>query len=217
MSQALYRMAVFFWAPIFWFNKHPPALPSNLREGLARQGVQHQRPHGHGSGHFRQHHKVSPTTTVVAASCAGRVARGTSGIVRRWRRLAAGAGEWQHGPAPRRLPPYAIVPLGMRPRLPRRPYLRQAHLCHSVVAAASCAGRVARGTSGTVRIVAAAKVGSWGGRVAARPCSQTPAALCLGPSWDAPPLARTAKLASGPPVPFSGSSCIVRRPCCAWH
>ena len=60
-------------------------------------------------------------------------------------------------------------------------------------------------------------VGGWGGRVAARPCSQTPAALCLCPSWGAPSLARTAKLAPGPPVPFSCFSRIVRRPCCAWH
>ena len=105
------------------------------------------RPRLPGRPNLRQAHLCH--SAVPAASCAGRVARGTSGIVRRWRRrLAAGAGEWQHGPAPRRLPPYACVPLGVRPRLPGRPNLRQAHLCHSVVSAASCAGRVARGTSG---------------------------------------------------------------------
>ena len=64
---------------------------------------------------------------------------------RRRRRLGAGAGEWQHGPAPRLLPSYACVPLGVRPRLPGRPNLRQAHLSHSAVPSASYAGCVACG------------------------------------------------------------------------
>ena len=237
-----------------------------------------------GRPNLRQAHLCH--SVVSAASCAGRVARGRDHRVAAAATVGGGAGEWQHGPAPRRLPPYACVPLGVRPRLPGRPNLRQAHLCHSAVPAASCAGRVARGTSGTVRrrrrhgwrrrrasgstallpdacrhmpvsllgcalacqdgqtcarptcaiqlsqlhraqavlrvaLVALGgggdAVGGWGGRVAARPCSQTPAAICLCPSWDAPSLARTAKLAPGPPVPFSGPSRIVRRPCCAWH
>ena len=156
--------------------------------------------------------------TVRSGAKAAWQVRGTSGTVRR-RRLAAGAGEWQHGPASRRLPPYAQVPLGVRPRLPGRPNLRQAtcaiqrsqpHRAQAVLHVAL----VALSGSG-----AAATVGGGDGRagVAARPCSQTPAALCLCPSWGAPTLARTAKLAPGPPESFSGPIRIVCRPCCAWH
>ena len=37
MPQALYRMAVFFWAPIFWFNKHPqPCRQTFGRDWLGR-------------------------------------------------------------------------------------------------------------------------------------------------------------------------------------
>ena len=42
--------------------RHPP------REELARLGVQHQRPHGHGPKHFRQLNKVSPTWPAAGGS-----------------------------------------------------------------------------------------------------------------------------------------------------
>ena len=108
-------------------------------------------------------------SAALAASCAGRVARGTSGTVRRrrpaqtagacgalvalsggdgWRRERA-TGSTALLPDAGRPTPRSL--LGRRPRLPARPNLRQAHLSHSAVLAASCAGRVARGTSGTVR------------------------------------------------------------------
>ena len=83
MPQALYRMALFYWAPIFWFREHPQACWDPPREEPARLGVQHQRPHGHGSGHFRQLNKVSPTTAplrrpqAAAMAAAAAVAAGT--------------------------------------------------------------------------------------------------------------------------------------------
>ena len=56
-------MAVSFGAPNFFFQGTPPSPCRNLlREGLARQGVQHQRPHGHGSGYLQQLDR-EPTTT----------------------------------------------------------------------------------------------------------------------------------------------------------
>ena len=150
-------------------------------------------------------------SAVPAASCAGRVARGTSGTVRR-RRLAR-AGEWQHGPAPRRLPPNACVPLGALVALSGQTCARPT--CAIQRSHPHRAQDVLR-----VALVALSGGGGWRlGRASGtvRPCSQTPAALSLCPSWDAPSLARTPKLAPDPPVPFSGPSRIVRWPCCAWH
>ena len=152
--------------------QHGPAPRRLPPYGWVPLGV---RPRLPGRPNLRQAHLCH--SAVPSASCAGRVARGTCGTARRRRRLAAGAGEWQHGPAPRRLPPYAWVPLGVRLRLPGRPNLRQAHLCHSAVPPASCAVRVARGTSRTAR--RRRRLAAGNGRVAAKPCSQTPAALCL--------------------------------------
>ena len=41
----------------------PQTCRNLLWEGLARLGVQHQRPHGHGSGYLQQLDRVSPTTS----------------------------------------------------------------------------------------------------------------------------------------------------------
>ena len=185
-------------------------------------------------------------SAVPSASCAVRVARGTSGTVRRRRpaRLAgacgalvalSGGGGWRLGRASGTVT--ALLPDAHRPEpvslLGCALACQDAQTCARPTCAiqrsqpASCAGRVARGTSGTVRRWPARLTGACGALVAlsggdgwrlgrasgtVRPCSQTPTALSLCPSWDAPSLARTTKLAPDPPVPFSGpvASCAGR-------